>query len=553
MVVLSGCRETPPQAIAPLRLTLQQPVELLMSEDSTYAFGLAMSPNGRELAFAAAHLWIRDLRRDDMRPLPGTDGAALPFWSPDGAALGFFAGQKLRAIDLKDGRIRDLTDVTAPGGATWLPNGDIIVASTTNGGLTRYAPEGTISAATTLAPGELSHVMPQRFGERHVIFFVRASEAARQGVWIAALDQPESRKRLASSDAAAVVIGDAIAYSNGGALVAQRVDLESTALVAPPQLLATTVGHGEDHQLFATAGGDIMIFGSPPSDLRELRWVSDAGAVIATVGEPMQAWELRIAPTAARVAVTRVDPQLRTLDIWTYEGERPVPRRISAAIHPDETPVWSRNGSRIVWVSGRNTVMVRDAQATEPELTLRKFDRHVRVSDWSADDESIVLTEMQPGGRGDIVVMGAKENGASRMYVQTPFHESFGTISPDGRWLAYSSDESGGAEVYVDTFPTPRSRARLSVGGGTEPRWSRDGRSIIFRRGSALHTVRVSREGDALQALSSERLFDAGAEIRSFDVAPDGRRFLLNVPAPSAAPKPFTVIVNVTGLLPTVP
>jgi eukaryotic-like serine/threonine-protein kinase len=172
------------------------------------------------------------------------------------------------------------------------------------------------------------------------------------------------------------------------------------------------------------------------------------------------------------------------------------------------------------------------------------------VTDWAMGDEWLVLTEARRETRGDILLMRADGDGEVRSYAQSAFNETQGAVSPDGRWMAYASDESGRVEIYVDAFPTPGQRARLTVGGGAEPRWSRDGRALFFRRGAAVHVVRLGVAGARLEALSSEQLFEAGGEIRSFDVTPDGARFLINVPAAEAETKPITVLVNVASLLP---
>ena len=565
MLLLAGCDGTPPEPPQPLRLTLAHPDGLVVGGGLDYEFGLALGPDGRRLVFPAVNaagghhqgpgqLWLRDLRTNDLAALPGTDRGVMPFWSPDGASIGFFSDGKLRTLDVASGTVRDLADAPEPRGAAWLANGDIVFAPVAAGGLSRRTPDGSVAPFTSLAPGELSHRLPQPLGSKHVIFFVRASESVRQGVWVVPRTAPESRKRLVNSDAGALGLGDVLVYASGRALVAQRVALEDMTLAARPALLATTVGHGAENQLFATIGGEILIHGAAASGLRELRWVDGSGQTVATVGEPMQAWEVRVGPVASRVSVARVDPQLNTLDIWTYEAQRPIPRRLSPSINVDETPVWSRDGSRLAWITGRNTLVVRDAGADTPEVVLRKFEGPVRVSDWSPDDR-LVLTEVQGDSRGDIIIAPVRADGGTSAYVRSPFNEMSGTVSPDGRWLAYVSDESGRPEIYVDAFPAPRARARLTVGGAAEPRWSRDGRRVYFRRGGEVHTVVLEARAPGLEAVASERLFDLGTDIRAFDVGPDGQRFLVNVAAPESASRSgaLTVLVHIASLLPSAP
>jgi eukaryotic-like serine/threonine-protein kinase len=543
--VAAACRQEPPPGPAALRLSLAP----------SYAFGLSLAPDGRRVVFPAAtgggrHLSVHDLTADTTTPLEGTAEASMPFWSPDGGAIAFFAEGKLRVFAFADHSVRDLAAAATPRGGAWHPGGDILFAPDDDG-LRWYRASGAIEPFTARGDGESDHRLPRVTADgRHVVFFVRASERARQGIWIASIDDPSSRRRLINSEAEGILIGQALVYSSGGALVAQRINLDKRVLQDRPVLLGSSVGHSSEHQLYATAAADVLLFGAPPSTLRELRWVDREGAALGVVGEPMDASEVRIASHGATVAVTRSDPQLNTLDIWAYDDQRPLPRRLSPNIDVDDAPAWSRDGTRIAWVSGRRVVTIRDARAAQPEISLRKFDHPVRVTDWAANDQWLVLTETRRETRGDILLMRADGEGDVRNYAQSAFNETQGAVSPDGRWMAYASDESGRGEIYVDDFPTPGQRARVTVGGGAEPRWSRDGRALFFRRGAAVHVVRLGVAGARVEAISSEQLFEAGGEIRSFDVTPDGTRFLINVPAAQAETKPMTVLVHVASLLP---
>jgi serine/threonine-protein kinase len=564
LAALNACRETPPAATPVLRLTLAHPDELGVNGGASSSFGLTLAPDGRRLVVPASDdgqspLWLRDLSTEAMRPLAGTTGGTQPFWSPEGDRLGFFAAGRLRVLSLATGVVQDLADAPSPAGGTWLADGEIVFAPRVEGALMRRGLDGRLAAFTTLADGESGHGWPHLAGTTHVVFFVRAREPARQGIWIAPREQPGARKRLVGSDAHGIVVDTALMYASGDALVAQPMNLETLTLIGRSQVVGPSVGRSAEHQLLATSGGDLLIFGVAAAAFRELQWVDRTGAGRGTLGEPMHATDVRIAPDGARVAVARVDPQLRTLDIWTYSDRQPIPRRLSPAIDADEAPAWSPDGRQLAWVSGRRAVTVRDSQAERSERVLRKFDNPVRITQWTSNGQWIVLAESRSGSGTDILLLSttpgtsASDNGAAvREYARAPFNETFGTVSADGRWLAYASDESGAMEVYVDSFPVPGRRARLSVGGGTEPRWSLDGGAVFFRRGPEVHQVRLDIAGGAPQAASSERLFRADADIRSFDVAPDGQRFLLNVPAP-ARTAPLTVLVHVRSLLPSAP
>jgi len=540
---------------AALQLSLRPPAELRSGAGDDDPFGLALAPDGHRIVFPAtrngiSQLWLRDLSRDDVQPLPGTETGIQPFWSPDGTSLGFFAAGKMRVFVFADAGVRDLADAPSPRGAVWHPGGDIVYAPANEGGLMVRRADGRVEAFSTIERGvEVSHRHPRLMGDgRDVLFFVQATVPTREGIWMAPFEDPATRKRLAKSDAEAVSVGDVVIFSSEGALVAQRLNPDTRTLTGRPVLLDTAVGRGPQHQLYATTAGGVLIYGVATSGLRELRWVDRSGTAAGILGEPMDAREIRISPSGDRVAVTRTDTQLNTLDIYAYDAARPVPRRISLAIDADESPVWSADGQRLAWVTGRRSLTVRDAAAATADVTLRKFDQPIAVSDWS-QPAWIVLSETRPATRSDVVVVPATGGGDPRVYVNSPFNETDGAISPDGRWLVYASDESGRFELYLDAFPTPGQRARLTAAGGAEPRWSGDGREIFFRRGSEIHVVRPRLTGGVPEALSSERLFDAGAEVLSFDADRDAQRFLLNLPAPDSAPKPMTVIVNIATRL----
>ena len=567
LTLAAACRQTPPPVPA-LRLTLDHPAELVIGGGPEDLFGLALASDGRRIVFpatgantreggsggsSATQLWLRDLSTGTVQPLPGTENGVMPFWSPDDSTIGFFAGGRLRALTVADRSVRDLAEAPAPRGGVWHPNGDILFAPSATAPLLRRAADGTLQPLTTMEGGESSHRLPRLVDESYIVFFVRAAEPIRQGIWIAPLNAPASRKRLINSDAEGIPIDQSLVYASGSALVAQRIDLETLSLVGRPQLLGSPVGRGPEHQLFATGAGDMLLYGAPMSAQRELRWLDRAGTVTGIVGEPMNAWDVRLAPNGNRTAVARVDPQLNTLDIWVYDERRPLPRRLSPAIDADDSPAWSADGARLAWVSGRRTVTVRDSAGERPEQVVRKFDNVIRVTGWSPDNRWIVISESRPATNADVVLVPLAPGGEARMYAATPFNESYGTVSPSGRWLAYASDESGRSEIYVDTFPTPGRRARVTVGGGTEPRWRRDGSAIFFRRGREIHVARLEESGGTLESISSERLLDVGADVRAFDVAPDGERVIVNVPAPDAAPAPMTVLLHVRSLLPSAP
>ncbi len=520
-----------------------------------YSFGLALAPDGRRLVFPAARagvisLWLQDLSTGDTRSLAFTDGAAAPFWSPDGSRVGFLAGGHLRALDLAAGSVSDLAEAPAGRGGAWNQAGDLVFAPHGLSGLLRRSPDGTIAPFTTLdrEAREVGHTWPAFLPDgRHVVYLVTASDPSRAGIWLTSLDDPASRTRLSTSDAQPIVAGNTMLILRGTTLMAQALDPTTWLTSGRSGLAGAPAGRGPLGQLFATAASDVLIYGAPGSQLRELRWVSSKGETIGRAGEPAESWDLRIAPDGRRVAVTQLDPQLRTLDVWIREGTQPVPTRLSLGTDVDESAVWSPDGLRVAWVGKRRNIMIRGAGAVLPEQTLATFEPPLQLWDWSRDGGLLLMgrTDAQTGD--DLWVMPQIEGGTPGAYMAGSFNQTYGAFAPNGRWVAYASDESGQYEIYVDSFPEPGSRVRVTTAGGTEPRWRRDGRELYFRRGSEIHAVRLSWGTPLPEVVSLDRLFDAGAPIRSFDVVPDGSRFLVNLPASSAAPRSATMVVNWNG------
>ena len=539
------------------------PDDLASGAGAEYSFGLSLAADGRQLVYPAAKagvvsLWLHDLSSGATRELPGTEAAAMPFWSPDITRIGFFTSGKVRSIDLAAGTTSDLADAPAGRGAAWNRAGDLVFAPSPNGPLMRRDAAGTITALTTLEPGESSHAWPSFLPDgRHVIFLVTSSQPSRSGTWIASLDDPSARKRLIGTDAQAIVPSAqdlktsepqdprpktqdlTILYLNDLALMAQPLDARTFEPTGRAAVVGLQAGRGPIGQMFATASEDVLIYGAPGTALRELRWLNRDGSPAGSPSEPIDAWDLRIAPDGKRIVVTEIDRQLRTLDVFIRTGTQPAPTRLSLSTDVDESGVWSPDGLRVAWAGQRRKVMLRGAGAVLPEQTIATFDSPVQVWDWSRDARVLLVGRRSTDTGDDLWILPPVEGANAQPYTTAPFDQAYGAFSPDGRAIAYASNESGQFDVYVDSFPKPGTRVRVTTAGGTEPRWSHDGRELFFRRGSEIISVSL----DGFQVRSITRLLDAGASIRSYDVSRDGR-FLINVPSGSNGSPASTLIYH---------
>ena len=550
-------RERPPAPVPPaqpVRSTWIAPDGLDAGAGADYSFGLSLAPDGRQLVYPAAKagvvsLWLHDLSSGATRELPGTGSGAMPFWSPDMTKIAFFANGKLRAIDLAAGTIADLGDAPAGRGGSWNRDGTIIFAPSANGGLMRRDTAGSITPVTQVDAGDTSHTWPSFLDDRHVSYLVTSPDASRSGIWITSLDDEAAAKRLFASDAQAIVPAQgprptpqapSVLYLRDLVLVSHRSDPQTFEPTGRSDAVGLNAGRGPLGQLFATASIDVLIYGAPGSTLRELRWLKRDGTPAGSTSEPIDAWDLRIAPDGRRFVVTEIDRQLRTLDVFIRTGSQPAPARLSLSTDSDESGAWSPDGLRIAWAGQRRKVMLRGAGAVLPEQTIAAFDTPVQVWDWSRDGRSLLIGRRSNDGGDDLWIQPPSEGSTATPYVVAPFDQAYGVFAPDGRSIAYASNESGQFDIYVDSYPKPGTRVRVTTAGGTEPRWSADGRELFFRRGSAIHAARIDENGD-VESLTP--LFDFGRAIRSYDVSRDGR-FLVNVPAAGSRSAATTIVTN---------
>jgi WD40 repeat protein/predicted Ser/Thr protein kinase len=543
-----------------------------------HALSLALSPDGKTLAYVSTiagtwTLWLRSLDDTHARQLRGTENALMPFWSPDGRFLAFFADDKLRRLDVASGTILDVCDVPIVAGGAWSPDGRILVGLFA--GILAMVPAagGSLTPLTSFnaAMADVVHAWPQVLPGNHFLYFNGSNIAENNGViYAASLDRPNERIRLVNSETRAIYASGRdgqgyLLWQRRGALVAQTFDPHTLKLSGEPREIAEAVGTmiGYADMWVAASDNGTVVYAAPES--QQLTWFERLGKTLGTLGDSGVFYAVRFSPDGKQVAVAGgTGRDLRLLDV-----ERGTSRRMTFTSLGGIAPQWSPDGKTMLFIGENATALYRkDATGAVPDVRLAPWEpRNFVLTDWSRDGRSALNDRFAPDTRTDIWVVPVTPDGhldpnaQPQPYLRTPVSESAGRFSPEPnpRWVAYQSDDSGRYEVYVQAFPKPRGPHRISANGGTDPQWSLSGKEIFYRSlDNKLMVVDISVGPDRVEFTTPRELFSlppsssfpVAPDFRpgpSFQVAPDGQRFLVTVPDP--ATRPLQVIVNWPALM----
>jgi len=542
------------------------------------SFGqIAVSPDGRHLAFTAAtggklQLWVRALDSTEARTLAGTQDARLPFWSPDSRFIGFFADGRLKKIDVSGGPAQTLCEAPAtPLGGAWSRAGVIIFARTGGSGLLRIsATGGEVTQATTIDTPrqEIAHRYPTFLPDgRHFLYCITSGQKETRGVYLGSLD--ETLKRRLLDDVTVIkymgaVPGDTtsgagwLVFGRDGALLARPFDTSRLDFTGEPLSLSDKVGSDViylNHPTFSVSDNGVLVF--DPSANRQRRqylWKDRRGQSINSLEVDAGRFQHWLSPDEKRFIADRLDPQTSTYDLWLYDVSGGNAQRFTFNPAIDFNPVWSPDGSHIVWASTRDGVAnlyQKAASGAGEETLLRKSDYPKLPTDWSPDGRFIIYHQTDPKTKWDVWVLPAPGSGEAEPFrvLGTEANETAGTLSPDGRWLAYASDVSGRYEVYVQSFPGGGGKRQVSTGGGNSPRWLRDGRELFYYAGDGKLMVAPVRSGESFETGAAVSLFEFRAAtlqnyFAPYAVTADGQRFLLNEVVETEPNSPLTVVVN---------
>jgi Tol biopolymer transport system component len=521
---------------------------------------VAVSPDGRRLVYVStdaaggARLWVRELDTLAPRVLAGTEDAAHPAWSPDGSAIAFVAQAKLKRVDLKGGQVLPLVNGgLSRGGVSWSSTGVILFKLLTGDLATVPENGGDVS---TVLKGEQSGGWPFFLPDgRHFVFHRPGADNTR-GVYVGSLGSATTKLVLRGDFQAVFAAPDYLLFARQeGVVLAQHFDLERLELTGQSFSVAEGVWSVRfaAHVSLSAVGGVLAYVNATVSDT-ELGWFDRSGLALGTMGKPGPYDGLgpRISPDATRVAFSQyVGGVSGGAEVWVTTLADGTSRRLT--LDPFATrPIWSSDGKRILftWAGPDGaTASIQDVRGETPEIPIGQLGS-LSVWDWSPDGKWIVVSRGRPSNLW-LLPVGAPA--AAVEYAHSGFNKTQAQVSPDGRWLAYTTYESGRDEVYVDSFPTAGHRQQVSVGGGMQPRWKRNGGELFYiAPDQTLMAVPVTIgpgrfDPGRATPLFRTRLVPTGSQIDGwaamYDVTADGQRFLLNG-APAAPEPPITVVLN---------
>jgi eukaryotic-like serine/threonine-protein kinase len=529
-------------------------------DDAFAGSGVAVSPDGRSVVFqtmsgGASALWLRELDQPGARMLAGTANAAGPFWSPDSRNVGFSASGKLKRIAVSGGPPIPICNVGYSTGASWSRD-DVIIFGTNDGGIFRVAAGGGAAVPVTAldkSRGEDSHRYPWFLPDgRHFLYTARLGERRNSSVYIGDLESAERKPVIDVASNAVYADPGYVLFAVGRTLMAQPFDagrLRTTGVAVP---VAPNVSYSSNAvaATFGASRDPTLAYTSSDVGRVQLTWFDRSGKVLGTVGAPGEMEFLSLAPDASAVVVARNNPATWKFDLWQYGLARRGDSRFTFTGH-DRFPVWSADGKNVAFngsQGGVTKLYQKAANGTGEEEVLEAADRI--PADWSWDGRYLItMTGNQtPITGNDIWVHPLFGSRRPFPYLNSKANEFFARLSPDGKWMAYTSNETGRDEVYVVAFPVPGSKWQVST-GGSRPVWSRDGREIYYMSVDGKIMAAKTRPGATLQTDTPKPLFAARFPFKNhnFDVTGDGR-FLIPVLVDQSS-VPLTVIRNWPALL----
>jgi eukaryotic-like serine/threonine-protein kinase len=543
-----------------------EPMMYFRGPTSFSARDMAVAPNRHTIAATGykesarkSVIWIYELGSQDAKPVADTEGASFPFWSADGKSLGFFAEGKLKKLDLDGGPVQTLCDAPSGRGGTWNKDGVILFTPSgqLGGGLYQIAASGgtpkQVSSPET-SNGESSQRWPMFLPDgKHFLYmaFNVSMQSESNAIFVGSLESKERRFVTRATANAAYAAPGYLLYYRDKTLFAQRFDSGKFELKGEPAPILTEVEYQARVGrvgFSATDSGLLVAQNSGAVSFSQLIWFDRKGDQLGVVGKPELYANVSLAPDGKSAAVDKTDTANQNIDVWIYDLQRDGSKRMTFDPAIDAMPVWSPDGSRLAFSSSRQNffnLYLKGADGAQEEKPIQHVDADEYPSDWSRDGKFILYN------RGPELWYLILPEMKSAAFLKTPSTLKNAHYSPDGKWVAYASNESGKWEVYVTSFPAAQGKWQVSSGGGEQPRWRGDGKELFY----------LSSDGKVMSAPVTEGAnFDVGAPVPLFqanprepvgtseqlfyDVSKDGQRFLINTEVKQTEVEPMTVVLN---------
>lgn len=531
---------------------------------------MVLSPDGRRIAFVAltedreSLLWVRSLDALSAQPLAGTDRATFPFWSPDSRFIAFFSGGKLRKIDANGGPPQAICDAPNGRGGAWNDEGTILFTPTTTDAIFRVSSAGgTPVQLTTLdaARQEVSHRFPEFLPDgEHFLFLVEGSAVSGDpqsgfGLWIGSIDSSERTWLLETTSSARYSNEGYLLFLRDKSILAQRFNASALRLEGEAVPVAENVSRTVRWEtMVSLSETNLMAFqAGVGSESSEIVLLDRDGKDLRAIGKPADYGPLSLSNDGRRVAVTIRDPQTQTQDIWVLDAERGTSTRLTFDADDDTAPLWSHDDRYVYFTSdrqGRGDVYRKASAGTGDDEIVLADPQYSSLRSLTADGMLGALITQNAGKTGWDISLLNMETGAAEAFLMTPFTEVLPALSPDGRWVAYHSNESGRFEVYVQRIGSEGGKWQISTDGGSMATWSRETREIIFSDPERkLMIVDVALE-PTFSASVPRPWIDPrmkGILGRAYDVSADGSRVVVNRALDAQGVAPVTLVQNWTA------
>ena len=527
---------------------------------------IAIAPNGHTIAVVGYQesarknvLWIYELGTQDAKSIADSEGATYPFWSADGRSLAFFADGKLKKVEVSGGPVQTLCDAPSGRGGTWNKDGVIVFNpdALLGGGLYRVSASGgrpTQISNPDTSRGENSHRWPVFLPDGKHYLYMAANFSGREDVdaiFVGSLDSNEKRFVVQASGNAAYAAPGYLLFYRDKTLLAQRFNLKRFALSDEPKTILTEIQYepAVARAVFAVSDKGLLVAqtGSGVA-ISQPVWFDRKGNEVGVVGKPDVYGNVSLAPNGRVLAVDKTDMGSQNTNLWTYELQRDSAKRLTFHSGIDGVPIWSPDGTSLVFSSTRqlrNDLYIKNSDGAQEEKSIVRDDLNKFPSDWSRDGKYILYT-----GDTDFWSVTVPEIKSS-LFLKAVSALRNGQFSPDGKWVAFASNETGKWEIYVTSFPDARGKWQVSIGGGEQPRWRGDGKELFYLSSDVKMMAAPVTLGANFDAVTPIALFQttprqsvSRTDLFVYDVSRDGQRFLINTQVKQGESQPMSVVLN---------